>query len=275
MVSTLDSESSDPSSNLGGTYSWLSIAIIMNIFQEAMAVTVVNKTFYPVNADNIGIIPGRTKTTSRSLLHCSFRCLSEFTNCGFFIYDQKNRLCLPGIDLGSAGTKPAAGQRMYLLWPQNCDVSLGYNSSIMKTYGLCLYASKSPVTFSSARSECDKRQGQLVTLKTMSRKLALLDAMKSVSFSECWVGLNDMQTEGVYVWSDGSKVTTSERAMLFAAGQPDNNNTSEDCGAMKLSVKGVDDITCTSLRYYFCEYIYCNIQRRDDDRRHRRSDPCT
>ncbi|KAK0061494.1 CD209 antigen-like protein E [Biomphalaria pfeifferi] len=41
-------------------------------------------------------------------------------------------------DLGSAGIKPSSRDRLYSQSTQYCDVSLGYNSTITRTQGLCL-----------------------------------------------------------------------------------------------------------------------------------------
>ena len=43
--------------------------------------------------------------------------------------------------------------------------------------------------------------------------------------SICWIGLNDIDTEGVYVWADGSY---SHYAPWYS-GQPDDYERSEDC----------------------------------------------
>ncbi|KAK0065171.1 CD209 antigen-like protein E [Biomphalaria pfeifferi] len=65
-------------------------------------------------------------------------CVSRSKSYQNFLFDSVKKLCLGGADLGSAGIKPSSRDRLYSQSTQYCDVSLGYNSTIMRTHGLCL-----------------------------------------------------------------------------------------------------------------------------------------
>ena len=74
--------------------------------------------------------------------------------------------------------------------------------------------------------------------------------------SICWIGLNDMDTEGVYVWADGSY---SHYAPWYS-GQPDDYERSEDC-VNTWNSDSWSDASCTTTRTcFFCssngQYFY-------------------
>ena len=47
----------------------------------------------------------------------------------------------------------------------------------------------------------------------------------STGLTHCWIGLNDIGTEGTFVWVDGSESTYRH----WSPGQPDNGGSIEDC----------------------------------------------
>uniref|UniRef100_A0A182YTL0 C-type lectin domain-containing protein n=1 Tax=Biomphalaria glabrata TaxID=6526 RepID=A0A182YTL0_BIOGL len=193
--------------------------------------------------------------------------LASPTDMKLFIYKQPDNAgdsdCViilqnyaGGADLGSAGIKPLTGQRLYSQSTKYCDVSLGYNSTIMRTYGLCLSISKPALNFSAANLSCRSRHGRLVITKTNATYDSLLRIMQDMSIDWVWVGLDDGQTEGTYVWSDGTVATKSE--MLFLAGQPDNLYNS-DCIALSRIYLGLDDVGCSGQRLYSQSTKYCDV----------------
>ncbi|KAK0061493.1 brevican core protein [Biomphalaria pfeifferi] len=180
-------------------------------------------------------------------------CVSRSKSYQNFLFDSVKKLCLGGADLGSAGIKPSSRDRLYSQSTQYCDVSLGYNSTIMRTHGLCLFISTSTKTFSSANSSCASMQGQLVMIKTSAKNITMLKIMQELNIVRAWVGLNDRQTEGTYVWSDGSLATPTDMK-LFIDLQPDNSGNA-DCVIILQKYTGLDDVWCLNNEFYFCEYV--------------------
>uniref|UniRef100_A0A2C9LD87 C-type lectin domain-containing protein n=1 Tax=Biomphalaria glabrata TaxID=6526 RepID=A0A2C9LD87_BIOGL len=223
-----------------------------NLLHSMNAFSVANVSFYQVTLNTLGILPTCNNSLSRSRLQCSALCLTHFKSCQNVLYNNVKKLCLGGADLGSAGIKPSTSQRLYSQSTKYCDVSLGYNSTIMRTYGLCLSISKPALTFSAANLSCRSRHGRLVITKTNATYDSLLRIMQDMSIDWVWVGLDDGQTEGTYVWSDGTVATKSE--MLFLAGQPDNLYNS-DCIALSRIYLGLDDVSCSGSKIYICEYV--------------------
>ncbi|KAH9500816.1 hypothetical protein Btru_073089 [Bulinus truncatus] len=173
--------------------------------------------------------------------------------CENFLYFKDSQLCLLGRHLGSAGIKPQTGQHIYSVRTRLCDVSLGYNSTLLTMYGECLYVSNFTANFSVAQTECYNKQGLLVMFKSSSKKNTLMKLLTSLNIPNFWVGLNDIQTESVWVWSDGTLVTTTEMTMVFSSIKPDNY-MNQDCGVLSLTYNGTDDDFCASTKTFVCEY---------------------
>ena len=74
-------------------------------------------------------------------------------------------------------------------------------------------------------------------------------------YHHMWVGLNDMQTEGLYEWTDGKPVTFTS----WRPHQPDNYHHFEDCVEMFVMpsdrlVDGLwNDNSCEVRQGYICE----------------------
>ena len=65
---------------------------------------------------------------------------------------------------------------------------------------------------------------------------------------DCFIGINDITTEGVYVWADGSDSTYRN----WNKGEPNDHSGDEECG--EIDNDGVwNDIRCyKNLTCYFC-----------------------
>ena len=56
-----------------------------------------------------------------------------------------------------------------------------------------------------------------------------------------WIGVNDIATEGTYVWSDGS---TYGDYTTWASGEPNNHDGDEDCGQL-YNTRLWNDLPCS------------------------------
>lgn len=67
-----------------------------------------------------------------------------------------------------------------------------------------------------------------MSVKTLD-KLAILRNVSGPGM--VYIGLDDRQTEGTFVWKDGNEILTqTQRLFLFASGEPNGPfDTAEDC----------------------------------------------
>ena len=68
------------------------------------------------------------------------------------------------------------------------------------------------------------------------------------STSDAWIGLNDLDTQDTYVWSDGTTYSYTS----WDDGQPSNTNNKQDCVVIRNTGKW-DDVTCGGSRAYVCK----------------------
>ncbi|KAK6966014.1 CD209 antigen-like protein E [Biomphalaria glabrata] len=229
---------------------FLTFLAIAYLFHLIESFSVANASFYQVTLNTLGILPTYNNSLSRSRLQCSALCLSHAQTCQHFLYHSENKLCL---DLRSTGIKASSSDSLYSQSTRYCDVSLGYNSTIMRTYGLCLSISRSISTFSAANTFCSSIQGRLIMIKTITKTDLVLKIMQDNTISSVWIGLGDVQNEGTYVCSNGD-VAKPNKMTMFLPGQPDNFYNS-DCMILLKVYKGLDDIACSRSETYFCEYV--------------------
>ena len=72
-----------------------------------------------------------------------------------------------------------------------------------------------------------------------------------------WIGLNDIETEGTFLYVDGVRATQQNAG--WEKGQPDNSEGNEDCAHVNRA--GVPDNTandapCTYRAYALCEKLF-------------------
>ena len=91
--------------------------------------------------------------------------------------------------------------------------------------GTCFnYITGSGTNWENARLLCTSWGYDLATVKS-SQENNLLHAIRSSSSSDgCWIGLNDISSEGTFVWSDGSDYLYRN----WRVSQP-NNYHNQDC----------------------------------------------
>ena len=116
--------------------------------------------------------------------------------------------------------------------------------------GKCFsYFLNSGIDWPDSRASCQTWGGDLASIDSESENEAL-GSIRDPTESECWIGLNDMDSEGIFVWSDGS--TSSYRN--WYPGEPNNFFFSEDCveNDFRENLDWNDEDCSSSLRCYYC-----------------------
>ena len=113
--------------------------------------------------------------------------------------------------------------------------------------GTCFkYFTSSGISWAGAKQECEAGDYYLAKITSLEEDTLMYTGV--TDSGKCLIGLSDIDTEGTFVWTDGS----NSSYMPWNPGQPDNNNE-EDC-VESLSLAVWNDFTCEirSFACYFC-----------------------
>ena len=119
--------------------------------------------------------------------------------------------------------------------------------------GFCYWRSTYATPWTEADSAC-ATYGSGAHLASVHSLLENAFIVQTYNYSESWIGLNDIQAEGQFVWSDGSVVDFTD----WAPKQPDNYQGVQDCVRMPYttSTPGAsewDDISCSDTLHFICK----------------------
>ena len=111
--------------------------------------------------------------------------------------------------------------------------------------GMCFtYSTSNDIDWNDSRQECISRGYNLATVRSLEENTLMYSTV--TDSDSCWIGLNDIDTEGTYVWTDGS----DSNYTFWGDGEPNNGND-EDC--VHLTGPKWNDLRCTTkLKCYFC-----------------------
>lgn len=89
---------------------------------------------------------------------------------------------------------------------------------------LYMFCSASTSTWQNAQTECRRYSYDLASIADAAENQWVFDTAAQYSKNPWWIGLNDRQREGTFVWSNGDAVTY----VPWEPGQP-NNYLNQDC----------------------------------------------
>ena len=131
-------------------------------------------------------------------------------------------------------------------YAQTC--TSGYTYYTGDNYDYCYMAVTSTQNWDGARTGCSNTGGWLVTIHSDAEN-SLVNAL--FSSGSKWIGFNDLQDSGIFVWIYGSSTYTN-----WASGEPNGFSGGEDC--VEQYVGGTwNDLSC-SLQYltgYVCQIL--------------------
>ncbi|XP_055884266.1 hemolymph lipopolysaccharide-binding protein-like isoform X2 [Biomphalaria glabrata] len=111
---------------------------------------------------------------------------------------------------------------------------------------MCLRWSSWPNTFAGAKKYCLIRGTRLGVFNTWD-KMKILQRQNNVTF----VGLDDLQTEGKFIWHNGEQLENPRSSGFFNLNEPSNSEGVEDC--VVLQGRLLNDVPCTMSYLFVCE----------------------
>ncbi|GAB4296591.1 MAG: hypothetical protein Kow0090_11720 [Myxococcota bacterium] len=109
------------------------------------------------------------------------------------------------------------------------------------------------VEWQTARDICINSGYHLVSIQDVGEQNWLLATNASTIDDRCWIGLNDLESEGDWVWEDGSPLTYE----FWQPGQPDGG-VGENCGMMRgpWTPGNWESKPCDWNRAFICEWTF-------------------
>ncbi|GFR91534.1 LOW QUALITY PROTEIN: C-type lectin-related protein 4 [Elysia marginata] len=190
------------------------------------------------------------------VLTCAYFTLKTFPVSQGFLFNAASGRCCPLAWLegasapGALTVQPSEG--ILYLTPDFCNN--GFQIMEIGTTGelACLrYFDNDPKNYEDARTHCSSLGAYLVSVKTF-KKLELIRSF--VTEADSWVGLDDIITEGVFVWAIGGDTLTNQQInALFDSGEPNDKGGNEHCVEYKIDDQLLNDVACGFLYDYICE----------------------
>ncbi|XP_035694221.1 C-type lectin domain family 4 member F-like [Branchiostoma floridae] len=116
--------------------------------------------------------------------------------------------------------------------------------------GKCYRFSVDRKPYNESRATCHEEGGRLATVKNNETHNFLANHVRATTKAHTWIGLSDQETEGLWVWDDG----TLRVGDGFWGTKEPNGGTRENCVHIYPDKDyRWNDSTCPSSYYYICE----------------------
>ncbi|XP_071084277.1 perlucin-like [Haliotis cracherodii] len=182
---------------------------------------------------------------------CAVDC-ARHPRCSLFKFDTHASLCTILVPdtfrVASIGYRTQA-EKHYAFSNGWCPVEYGY--IFLRDVQMCIWLSHEPATHDSAVTQCGLRGGRLIVLADAHKmeaisKLAATDPWKN---KHVFVGADDKDVEGTYVWEDGRLVNDSN----WNVGEP--NFLDESCVGLIIGTGRLFDVPCMWNQMFICEIV--------------------
>uniref|UniRef100_UPI00398F2ECA collectin-11 n=1 Tax=Pristiophorus japonicus TaxID=55135 RepID=UPI00398F2ECA len=104
--------------------------------------------------------------------------------------------------------------------------------------------------YTDAHEYCRDRGGLLIMPKDEATNSLIASYISEAGLSRVFIGVNDLEEEGQFVFTDGSPLLTFNK---WRNGEPNNAYDEEDCAEM-VSSGGWNDVACHITMYFVCEF---------------------
>ncbi|XP_056375179.1 macrophage mannose receptor 1-like isoform X2 [Hyla sarda] len=116
--------------------------------------------------------------------------------------------------------------------------------------GYCYYLVHENKIWKDALSSCRKEESDLVSVHNIEEASAIASQFQFGDAEYVWLGLNDLKTQLLFEWSDGSPVTYT----TWQRGEPSHlNSRKEDCVALSTKDGQWADKICEKMFPYMCK----------------------
>uniref|UniRef100_A0A3Q3BJA4 C-type lectin domain-containing protein n=1 Tax=Kryptolebias marmoratus TaxID=37003 RepID=A0A3Q3BJA4_KRYMA len=123
--------------------------------------------------------------------------------------------------------------------------------------GKCYYFNTNRTSWSDSRASCRDLGGDLVKIDSREEQDFLVKRVRGMMRNEVdffWIGLTDSETEGRWLWVDGSPL--NESLTFWMKFEPDDWKNHENCVTVR-KIEGHEYLKCWNDQY--CSFFYKSI----------------
>ena len=127
-------------------------------------------------------------------------------------------------------------------------------------YAIC----SSPTTWVGARETCASMGYDLAVITDADENAFVAERLVALTGDGLgsWIGANDLETEGQWVWLDGTETFWEGESnglatgfAVWGVGEPNEDFAGEDCGSLVAGFQAWNDLGCTQPQSYACEQL--------------------
>ncbi|XP_072020401.1 macrophage mannose receptor 1-like [Amphiura filiformis] len=190
---------------------------------------------------------------------CAVECLARTDfSCRSFDYDRTLVRCfLSDVDMSSVGTVPTDDSYPMDHYETDFDApiepptptvdpSYGCPDDSYGMYGDYCYLMNAALSeYEPARTMCQMQSSDLASIRDLNENNYIMSFINALSSeTRVWIGMNDLDQEMYYSWTDGSDVTFTNWAYY----EP-NNSGEEDCVEIWQEKGRWNDVPCTGYNF--------------------------
>lgn len=105
------------------------------------------------------------------------------------------------------------------------------------------------LSWAGAEADCKSQGGHLVSIHSSTEFQTIANRAQSLNLGDFWLGLNDNQIEGKFVWTDNTPVNFT----FWNGGEPNDWGGAEDCAHVYASNNTWNDLDCNAGLRYVCK----------------------
>ncbi|XP_043546328.1 macrophage mannose receptor 1 [Chiloscyllium plagiosum] len=116
--------------------------------------------------------------------------------------------------------------------------------------GYCYILCRDRKTWQKSLAACRKEEGDLVSIHNIEEHSFIITQLGYLANDELWLGMNDLKTQMLFEWTDGSPVTFT----AWLHNEPSHfDNKREDCVVMRTKIGYWADHVCEKQYGYICK----------------------
>ncbi|GFS25308.1 CD209 antigen [Elysia marginata] len=205
--------------------------------------------------------------TSVSPIACYAECMIRYPDsCQSVVYNSHTQNCRPGsVAFGPiqriTTSIPETGSTDGVFYARQpippCNKTDNFTIYDVCGTSACMHLSTSKAnSYSTAKNICSLMNSKLYVGNTRAKFSTFWYTAKKYMNADILIGLNDITTEGNFVWENGESLSYEQSQYIWIISEPSGTGDEDCADARQLDwpgVFGLNDAKCSEPKHYICE----------------------